>query len=1073
MSKTRSKILTALIIAALAIAATLCFASPVRAAHADASRNLKVENITVTNGAKTLTAYSDPAEFTESVSGASLNDQAVVFTPVGAAHNVIYTASFPRTTTGRTGNVTEYVCEADKTAYKVTSINGTGDGTTYIPVGGFVLSVPSSQSDFAAVGDTVKLGGSKLDIATKAVESENGSRIAVDNTNANRSGSMIVYYDYQYGKKTGTNIYGTEMTCTYDFDENTFKVVSFRPFGAGDDSGSDIPDNSFVLSAYGTGYRGQLVRRELFDIGDKVKMVGFDFIRVGGTVVGTYDFINPTKESNPKGMETSTSPFPAFRGENQTIIYTDGWDYNGASGTGTNTYGYEAAISENGVVVELNVNVSKIPQNGYVISGHGKGRDFIRSNMVLGATVERDDSTKTYTISTTLNSYYENLVLDANNTIKAANDKIDRLYDIDGQTIKELAAQVEQKLAALKQVKEDIESDTEATDEQKLSRMMNYNNYQIEIENIYHRIATLSLGGKAVAAQSVWHRPTEKTYADIENTVNIYSDIGINLVFLETLYGGYSTFRSKYDGLFPYNMNLGTNYKNGSTVYDDYLSAFVAACKAKNIEVHAWVENFYVGTSANMPIVRDHPDWVVYNDDDTIIQRNEGGPYIFIDPANKAACDALIAYYKDLIESNPDVKGLNLDYIRYPVSNREQDTGYTVAAMEGFAALKDFTFTETQKSDRKRMSTRFKQLFNPNYRPQAEADANYAEWVEYRMGLVSDYVKRIKTEIKDVNKIMLSTAVFSSITESQNNKKQDWKKWFSNGWIDIATPMAYYNASADVLTNVNTMIQAAGNNCYYYAGLASSFSGLPAYRNTDQIEAAYSAGANGYVIFCSTQIMGHDDVQQVLKEGANSKTAILPHAATADVINAYFADIKSKATRIYIPSGGMNETKHAALLAELDAISQMSVESAKDIQKVCDRITAMYEYGAISAYASGYSGQRITEQLRELNGLLDVKISRLLIESGEWDPEANPVRPNVNGGGNTPTPPGPDTPDPPGPDDPGREEPSAPTNGGGNMVVIISCSVAAAVVVLAAVAVLVVIMIKKKNKKTKNSEDSK
>lgn len=1075
MTKTRKiAILTFLIILVCSLWAGIITAVTGTVAHAaDASRALTVKGITVSNGTKSVTAYSDPAEFTESVSGASLNDQGINFIPVGSGDSVIYTASYPRTTTGRTGSVTEFTCEAEKTYFKVTGINSSGNGSTYIPVGGFVLSVPSSNADFAAVGDIVTLGGAKVKIADKAVESETGNRIAVDNTNTNRSGDMIVYYDYQFGKKTGTNIYGTEMTCTFDFEENSFKVVAFRAFGEGDDAGSDIPDNSFVLSAYGTGYRGQLVEDELFGRGDKVKMVGFDFIRFGGTVTGTFDFINPTKESNPKGMETPDSPFPAYRGENQTIIYTYGWNYNGAAGTGTNTYGYEAAVDENGVVVELNVNVSKIPENGYVISGHGLGRDFIRSNIVLGATVEYDVSTKTYSAHTTLNSYYENLVLEANSAIKAAKEKVDRLYDVDGETIETLSGQVEDKLAGLKTIKETIENDANLSEDNRLNMLMNYNNFQLEIENLYHRISTLSLEGKAVAAHAVWHRPTEKTYADIKNTVETYADTGINLVFVETLYNGYSTFRTKYSDLFPYNINLGSSYvAEDGTKYDDYLKAFVAVCGEYDIEVHAWVENFYIGTQNSVPVVKDHPEWVMYNDPAAnsgyeYVQRNEGGPYIFIDPANKDVCDALINYYKDLMETVPGVAGLNLDYIRYPVSNRGEDTGYTVTAMQGFAEQKGMTFTDAQKADRKKMANRFNQLFDSRYRSQAEADKNYDDWVTYRTNIITSYVKRIKTEVKDVYGKILSTAVFSSISESLLSKKQDWKQWFSNGWIDIATPMAYYNSSADVLTNVSVMIQAAGNNCYYYAGLASSYSGLPAYRNTDQIEAAYSAGANGYVIFCSTQIIGHDDVQQVLKEGANSKKAVLPHASTDKVIKAYFDDIISKAERIYIPKGGMTEAKFGALKSEFEKISAMDTSGAANIQKIRAALSAMYEYGAISAYASGYSGQRITEELRELDGLLDTKISLELIGSGEWDPEKTPSRPSLSGGETEPS--GPSGGDVSGGDNTGNTGDTKPQKpGDDNLAVIISCSVIGGVVVLAAAAAIIIIVIRKNKNKNKN-----
>jgi hypothetical protein len=152
-------------------------------------------------------------------------------------------------------------------------------------------------------------------------------------------------------------------------------------------------------------------------------------------------------------METETSPFDAYRGENQTIIYKDGWSYNGAAGTGTNIYGYEAAVDANGVVVEIGVNVSAIPEGGYVISGHGKGRDFIRSNIVLGATVTVDEATKTYSVKTTLNSYYENLVTEVNSTVATAETRIRQLYDLNVKDLTKYIADVKEALAERKTVK--------------------------------------------------------------------------------------------------------------------------------------------------------------------------------------------------------------------------------------------------------------------------------------------------------------------------------------------------------------------------------------------------------------------------------------------------------------------------------------------------------------------------------------------------------------------------------------------------------------------------------------------
>ena len=52
---------------------------------------------------------------------------------------------------------------------------------------------------------------------------------------------------------------------------------------------------------------------------------------------------------------------------------------------------------------------------------------------------------------------------------------------------------------------------------------------------------------------------------------------GINLVFVETLYNGYSAFRTSIAD-FPYNPRLDYNYADGDKNYADYLTAFAAAC---------------------------------------------------------------------------------------------------------------------------------------------------------------------------------------------------------------------------------------------------------------------------------------------------------------------------------------------------------------------------------------------------------------------------------------------------------------------------------------------------------------
>ena len=1000
--KTRT---TKIVLCALLSVILLIFGSAALAADGEFTRDLTVSGVTVQVGSTTISGvYTDPVDYWEVANSGALTNYEIRYNNVDTTDSVIYTAWYPKTTTGRTGNVIEYTCELVDGVYKVTKINSTGDGNTYIPVGGFVISLDkSSYAGFASVGSTVTLGGTALDIPTKAVESESGYRVVVDMTNANRSRPMVVYYDYQFGEKTGTNQFGTEVMCQFNFEENTFVVTDFRPFGSGDQSGSEIPDNGFVLSAYGEGYRQLLARDVLFSVGDEVKMVGFDYVRFGGTVVGKYDHINPTKESNPTAMETPTEEFPAFRGTNQTIIYKDGWNYKDSAGTGTNVYGYEAAVDANGVVVELGVNVSKIPEGGYVISGHGTGRDFIRGNVVIGAKVVLDEVNKTYSVSTTLNSYYENLVFSVESVITTAETRIRQLYDVDTEAINAYIEEAREKLVALKTTKEGIEAALESgniSEDERLALLMSYNNYQLEIEALRQLILISSVESKTVSARAVWHRPVEYTYQEIEDTVKMYKEIGMNLIFLETLYNGYSSFRSAVEE-FPYHKNLAPYYVKGDVsvdgaLYDDYLTAFVACCEEYGIEVHAWVENFYVGLVEDAAVLTMHPDWVMYNDDGTIYQRNEGGAYIFIDPANKEVQDTLIAYYNDLFAKHPEIKGLNLDYIRYPVSNAAEDTGFTVDAMKGFYESLGKTFSAAQLADRSKMATQFKKLFDKNYLMggQKEADENYSKWISYRMNIITEYVRRIKNEVKLPNGILLSTSVFASLEESYNSKKQDWKTWFANGWIDIATPMAYYTEAVDVLKRVEEMIGMAGTNCIYYTGIASSYSGLPAWQNKEHIEASYSAGANGYVIFCSTQIVGHTDVQLALKSGVNHKQAVLPHAPISDILIATFENILDKADRIYIPAGHMTAEQRNELAKDLAYILALTNGNAAEIYRVqrnVDNVVAN-----IKDYVkNSYSRQRIKAQLEEISALLNTRISMQLIADGQWNPEQNPVRPAV------------------------------------------------------------------------------
>ena len=561
---------------------------------------------------------------------------------------------------------------------------------------------------------------------------------------------------------------------------------------------------------------------------------------------------------------------------------------------------------------------------------------------------------------------YSTVSSKVNSTINTAKNRITQLYDLDTQLLQSYFDEVQAKLNQLK----NASGDTTAL--------------EAEIDELCNKIVMASAESKVVSARGTWHRPSELSYNDIEKTVKTFSDCGMNIIFVETFYHGYTIYKSN-DIEIPYYPTLSQSYTDTKKgiVYNDYLSAFIACCNEYDIEVHAWVENFYIGVNMSTPIVANHPDWVMYNDDGSITQRKEGGSYIFLDPANIEVQNTLIDFYNDLFEKNPGLSGLNLDYIRYPVSDSSYDTGYTIAAMTGFYESLGNSFNEEYLSDRDKMANQFQKLFNKDYLVggQTAADQNYKLWVEYRTNIITNYVERVKNEVKQPNDILLSTAVFASISESVNSKKADWQKWYQSGWIDIATPMAYYSAASSVQTNVKNMISLGGDKCLYYTGLASSYSGYPAYYNKEFVEASYNAGAAGYVIFASQQIIGHEDVQLALGSGVGRKSAILPHADIGEILDASFDDILDKADRLYIPAGGMTASKKNSLKTAFDQILAMSYDTSAKIQAIYNSVNTIKKN--LSSYASGYSYDRINGQLSELLSILNARYSMSLAEESE------------------------------------------------------------------------------------------
>lgn len=472
-----------------------------------------------------------------------------------------------------------------------------------------------------------------------------------------------------------------------------------------------------------------------------------------------------------------------------------------------------------------------------------------------------------------------------------------------------------------------------------------------------HKVNAAQLPGvtdSVIQARGVWHRPNVTgTETDLEGMCSVldtFQKTGINLVFLETFFHGMTVYRTTripyYTGFDAFDYSP----------YPDYLSAFVAEAGKRGIQVHAWVEDFYVGVEENF-FTKFMPQWLMLTKDGGIRQ-SEGadfGGYLFLDPANPEVRQYLIDFYDELLTRFPDIAGLNLDYIRYPVSSQEDDTGFTEAAIEGFAKENGLTFPENATREEK---------------VNAVAQ-QYGKWVNYRANQVTTFVGQVFDMVKQEHpNVLLSTAVFPEQGKSFGDKKQDFNTWLSRGYLDIITPMAYYDDVATLKRALEAMLPGL-SACYCYAGISPTYHNLPDQQVLDQMQTAIDTGADGFVFFGSQSILNNRGYIDLL-EDTISGPALLPHTDAKALIEATAQTVEKK-----LAAAGASAEQTRELLGLLEQLAQTAVESDHmEMEHLRDQLQLLIKYN-LGTYVSEENLNAVKPELERLFRYIGVKTTRL------------------------------------------------------------------------------------------------
>lgn len=717
-------------------------------------------------------------------------------------------------------------------------------------LGPFLLSVSLSVAMLSA--------SAMAQLAVKLVAPD-GKTLDVTGKNQPRGDEALILYDKNYGKSTRTNPYGVEVVAVPSDvvvpSGKAYKITgltsvwecakSENTAGANAQTcgNADIPANGVVISA--TGSKRDWLKN--LKVGDTL-VVQEDWFQ---QVQTRLDVINPTPQNNPMA-----SGFPGYRASNQIVAYNS---HYGSPTTGTNEFGFEVTV-RNGLVVAQEGSDSTIPSDGYVLSGHGRGRSWLIGNAPLGAKIQISPDGQSLTSTVDFDTYVYQFDQDW-----AKSPCADSVWSSKPTADKLCATVRQERETAVRQFKDGKASLAAET-------------MQEALDGMKRRIWLSYEAFPANTVRGAWHRPVEKNQAAIGQTLDTLKAAGINTIFLETFFHGYTIFPSQTYQAY------GLPAENPKFAGTDLLQLWVQEAHKRNMKVHTWFQAFYGGTNAFKPpgpILAKYPTWaniqfsalvpvkpvqpvatnsrsLVYSNGKPVTQvamplpvgngelkkapnkpvpsTLELGGY-FLDPANPQV-QTFLTKLADEIVTRYDVDGFQLDYIRYPASfpadrfsYRKTTWGYTDVAR---AAFKTQYGVDPVDIDPK----------NPEF------DTLWKAWNDYKVAQVNNFVRKVTQDIRQKRPgVQISAAVFPDENSALALKHQDWRAWAKNGWVDFYAPMTLTSAIKVVDRDTRKMISATDGKIPVYSGIFGPFNDNSAEHVLSQIDTAKQAGASGYVLF--------------------------------------------------------------------------------------------------------------------------------------------------------------------------------------------------------------------------------
>ncbi len=270
----------------------------------------------------------------------------------------------------------------------------------------------------------------------------------------------------------------------------------------------------------------------------------------------------------------------------------------------------------------------------------------------------------------------------------------------------------------------------------------------------------------------------------------------------------------------------------------DPLAELIPLAHARGIEVHAWFNIYYSWSSGTPPsssahVLRTHPEWFMVSLDgvnmatapiDKVVNRTTEGRYL--SPGLPLVREHLAMVILEVVE-NYRIDGVHMDYVRYPGRNYD------------FHDLVRARFRKWHGADPR-------DIVKGKHTSRSHVSI-LDDWIEYRAGQVSGFVRDISAKVRQVDLgIRISAAVKPDIDEAYLHFGQDWVGWLREGSVDFVAIMSYFTQDERFRVTLRDAVARVGRE-KIIGGIAVYL--IPPKMSVEQIEYTRELGLLGYCTF--------------------------------------------------------------------------------------------------------------------------------------------------------------------------------------------------------------------------------